>query len=421
MIGRLVKLVFIVVGWYLVWPALATSAQNECALTFGFTGDAQVSGVLVDIDYSASPGGFIGSADDVECFSHVGELADGSFDDPALKTFNNIEGEKLLKAALVRVAPFGGRELFTCFFAGLESVDTDLVVATADATTFDLEAVVPLPAIGVTAVDCSGAAAAGLAPSGATTNSGSNGLDCGPGRYDVVFAVASANTVGSLQLSIEYAGASGEFVGSGENVDCHLIGKATSGFTAFNDIEARSTIYGGFVSVAGVGSGEFVSCSFDADYAVPSGDDFYVSVLDATTPRVEPISPLPVMTVASIMPAATNNGCAPVCGNGRVESGEACDDGNLSNDDACLNNCTLAVCGDANGNGTVTATDAKAVLNRAVGVSTLCAQSRCDVDGDSLVTASDAGLVLASSVGLGTALQCPLDAPTTFPPGLSVR
>lgn len=36
----------------------------------------------------------------------------------------------------------------------------------------------------------------------------------------------------------------------------------------------------------------------------------------------------------------------PGCGNGEVGLGEECDDGNDSNTDACLNNCTVAACGD---------------------------------------------------------------------------
>ncbi|MCB1454664.1 MAG: DUF4215 domain-containing protein [Rhizobiaceae bacterium] len=36
----------------------------------------------------------------------------------------------------------------------------------------------------------------------------------------------------------------------------------------------------------------------------------------------------------------------PICGNGIVEPGEACDDGNSSNTDACNNQCELTVCGD---------------------------------------------------------------------------
>ena len=35
------------------------------------------------------------------------------------------------------------------------------------------------------------------------------------------------------------------------------------------------------------------------------------------------------------------------CGNGELEPGEECDDGNESNDDPCLNNCKLNICGDS--------------------------------------------------------------------------
>ena len=34
------------------------------------------------------------------------------------------------------------------------------------------------------------------------------------------------------------------------------------------------------------------------------------------------------------------------CGNGQVEAGEACDDGNMVNTDGCTIACTLATCGD---------------------------------------------------------------------------
>jgi cysteine-rich repeat protein len=35
-----------------------------------------------------------------------------------------------------------------------------------------------------------------------------------------------------------------------------------------------------------------------------------------------------------------------LCGNAEIDPGEACDDGNVDNTDNCLENCTLAVCGD---------------------------------------------------------------------------
>jgi len=45
--------------------------------------------------------------------------------------------------------------------------------------------------------------------------------------------------------------------------------------------------------------------------------------------------------------AIWNNGCAVLsCGNGQVEVGEECDDGNEDNTDSCLNTCLNATCGD---------------------------------------------------------------------------
>ena len=44
---------------------------------------------------------------------------------------------------------------------------------------------------------------------------------------------------------------------------------------------------------------------------------------------------------------ACRNDCTiPVCGDGMVDPGEQCDDGNDINDDACRNDCTIPVCGD---------------------------------------------------------------------------
>jgi cysteine-rich repeat protein len=39
--------------------------------------------------------------------------------------------------------------------------------------------------------------------------------------------------------------------------------------------------------------------------------------------------------------ANNDNDCHPVCGNGVVEAGEQCDDGNMNNNDSCTNNCTF--------------------------------------------------------------------------------
>ena len=49
---------------------------------------------------------------------------------------------------------------------------------------------------------------------------------------------------------------------------------------------------------------------------------------------------------ASSASTTTGGGGSSQCGNGVVELGEECDDGNPSNEDACTNQCQLARCGD---------------------------------------------------------------------------
>jgi cysteine-rich repeat protein len=72
-----------------------------------------------------------------------------------------------------------------------------------------------------------------------------------------------------------------------------------------------------FVSVVIVGLGTVTACGAEADY----------------DPAEEPV-------------AEERAELRSVCGNGRLESGEQCDDGNRRNNDACTNWCKLARCGD---------------------------------------------------------------------------
>ncbi|TFH22239.1 MAG: DUF4215 domain-containing protein, partial [Myxococcales bacterium] len=113
-------------------------------------------------------------------------------------------------------------------------------------------------------------------------------------------------------------------------------------------------------------------------------------------------------------------GCiAPWCGDGILrEEVERCDDGDLNNDadpEACRYDCSLPeTCGDADGNGTITATDAKVVLDDAIGLASTCTRARCDVNGSTLTTATDARTVLEVAVGLGSPLDCWLPVVFTF-------
>jgi YD repeat-containing protein len=100
-----------------------------------------------------------------------------------------------------------------------------------------------------------------------------------------------------------------------------------------------------------------------------------------------------------------------------------CDDGDVCTIDTCdpATGCTgtfvagptcsttttmpVQVCGDFNGDGTITATDALGVLRTAVGTGS-CALSICDVDGSGSISATDALAVLRAAVGIGGPLGC---------------
>ena len=75
-----------------------------------------------------------------------------------------------------------------------------------------------------------------------------------------------------------------------------------------------------------------------------------------TGPEVGSCTPLPDCVVSAATAtgqtlAAALYGTPPVCGNGVPETGEACDDGNVTDGDGCDSNCTATACG----NGIVTA------------------------------------------------------------------
>ncbi len=67
---------------------------------------------------------------------------------------------------------------------------------------------------------------------------------------------------------------------------------------------------------------------------------------------------------------------------------------------------TNGLCGDANSDGRITATDALAVLKNAVGLG-VCSAAVCDVNSSGGVTATDALLVLQKAVGVAVTLDCP--------------
>jgi len=95
---------------------------------------------------------------------------------------------------------------------------------------------------------------------------------------------------------------------------------------------------------------------------------------------------------------------ASECGNGEIEAEEECDTGPepWSDGRACTDNCEWLACGDPNGDGNVSASDALFVLGAAVGLQ-ICDACVCNVDagsGGAPISSGDALRVLRAAVGL---------------------
>jgi cysteine-rich repeat protein len=114
--------------------------------------------------------------------------------------------------------------------------------------------------------------------------------------------------------------------------------------------------------------------------------------------------------------AVDGDGCAAdcssgPCGNGVVEGDEECDDGADNSDsdpDACRLDCTWHdVCGDATDDGVLTVSDALEVLKGAIGEGA-CPFSLCDTDGDGSISPTDGLRIVRAAVGLDVSMDCGL-------------
>lgn len=132
-----------------------------------------------------------------------------------------------------------------------------------------------------------------------------------------VFAVACAPAVPGP--CVEYK-AGETYCPEGDSDSDASSGSSTSGSTTQAGTSTSTT------SGSGITSGS-------SDSEATTGESFTTEV---DTISEDPSDP----TVSTTEPD-------PVCGNGIVEDGEECDDGNVSNDDECLQTCTLATCGDS--------------------------------------------------------------------------
>ena len=191
----------------------------------------------------------------------------------------------------------------------------------------------------------------------------------------MTFRLDTTVSVGALQFRTDYSAASTGFDGSGTDVDCSA---QVGDFTTFNDMDAARTLDIAIISIAGFqGPVDVAACAL-TPCGVPRPDiaDFGIFTVDAASPDLGPLLPLPQVS-GSIDCAGPTTTLAPdVCG--APESGA---------------------------DPPVT-TDVLRVLRAAIGLDT-CDPCVCDVDSSGRVDARDARRVLLRTMDLGDPLVCP--------------
>lgn len=124
-----------------------------------------------------------------------------------------------------------------------------------------------------------------------------------------------------------------------------------------------------------------------------------------------------LLLLGSLVPASpvALAAAGPACGDGQVDDGEACDEGEGNSDENgvwCASDCTATPCGSpvSRAEGAPKVTDALFALRAAVAVVS-CDARICDVNDKAGVTVADALQILRLAVGLDITLTCPVPVP----------
>jgi hypothetical protein len=108
--------------------------------------------------------------------------------------------------------------------------------------------------------------------------------------------VTSSGNLGALKYAVDYTNASGEFDGTGFDVQCTSVSGPSGVF--FDDDPNRSLSHS-LIALNGFNTPvQAADCKFTAPDAAPVAGDFAVSVLDASDTQFEPVTA--VVQISSI-------------------------------------------------------------------------------------------------------------------------
>ncbi|HXC53609.1 MAG TPA: hypothetical protein VN634_22165 [Candidatus Limnocylindrales bacterium] len=267
-----------------------------CHVYFRLTDDVTLGSLVFDTDYSAAPGEFSGSGEDVECTSLlVGTLSQYSDDD----------GRETLTAGVISLDGFTGPILVAdCAFAARTTpVASDFAITVTEASTTVLVPVTPLPDVVVSNIDCHEIVGTTTIPSTIPPSTTEGPTDTHePDRdYSVLFRLTSASAgAGALQFHTDYSAVPGGFVGTGAGAACTSL--VSGALFAPNDVEAIRTLKLGMISLGPIAAPiDLARCIFRASDA-PVPEDFPVVVDDATDTDAVGITAEIAVTAVTIVP-----------------------------------------------------------------------------------------------------------------------
>lgn len=316
--------------------ASAVTSGFQCNVVFAVQKTTALGSMGWSVDYSGTSGWIKGGGSDPVCQN----LVPGG-----MTAFHDDDQKHVLGMALIAdPAVSTPRTLASCVFLGLDAPSAaDFAVSVWEANDTDIVPIVPLPVVYVSGVSCvTSNSLTTTTTISSTTSTTTEPADCP--ESNIVFRLHSASSpVGHVQFRIDYSSADGVFPGTGSGVECQNL--VSGALFAPGDDDSSRTLLLGLIALTPIQApANLATCRFTSQSAAfPFAGDFAVTVEDAGDADVRPIS---VVISPSVVPTGTSTPCETRCGDGTSAGNEGCDDGNVSNTDGCLTDCTLARCGD---------------------------------------------------------------------------
>lgn len=265
---------------------------SECTITFRLADAVTVGSLQWQADYGDAPGEIPGQGQFASCTN----LASG-----AIAAFTDDDAQSKLDYGVISVDGIDGpADLLRCDFeaTSVPSVQ-DFDITVSEASDPDLVPLVPLPDVIVSNIDC-GSLTTTTVDGETTTTLGdtTTTLDetttttlgvttttviVDGDTFDVLFRLNSASAaIGALQVTANYATATGDFEGSGAAVSCTNL--VSGALFAPNDNDGTRKLTLGLIALQAFSApADLVRCTFagsSEDPPVPA--DFQITIDDAT-------------------------------------------------------------------------------------------------------------------------------------------